>query len=272
MEFKPGLHQGESIDNLKLCEIFKCSSQGGMRKSNKNSTLVLISNRVKSIYEDRWEGKTLYYTGMGQTGDQSLMNYQNKTLLESNKNGVRVFLFEVFKEKQYIYQGEVKLVEKPYQEKQLDSNNELRNVWIFPIQLIDYNSPAAISEELLIQKQITKEKQIASLSDEELKQKATMVDKKCSSRETKTNQFERNPYVVEYVKRKAKGVCQLCSEKAPFNNKNGSPYLEVHHIIWLSQGGDDSIENAAALCPNCHKKMHILNLKRDIEVLVAKNS
>jgi len=50
-------------------------------------------------------------------------------------------------------------------------------------------------------------------------------------------------------------------------NLNNEPYLEVHHIIWLSKGGDDDIDNTVALCPNCHKKMHILNLDKDIEYL-----
>ena len=35
--------------------------------------------------------------------------------------------------------------------------------------------------------------------------------------------------------------------------------METHHIEWLSKGGSDTIDNTVALCPNCHKKMHILN-------------
>lgn len=35
-----------------------------------------------------------------------------------------------------------------------------------------------------------------------------------------------------------------------------SPYLEVHHIIFLAQGGDDTVDNAEALCPNCHRRKH----------------
>ncbi|MBS5788180.1 MAG: HNH endonuclease [Clostridioides difficile] len=50
-------------------------------------------------------------------------------------------------------------------------------------------------------------------------------------------------------------------------NLNNEPYLEVHNIIWLSNGGNDDIDNTVALCPNCHKKMHILNLDKDIEHL-----
>lgn len=52
---------------------------------------------------------------------------------------------------------------------------------------------------------------------------------------------------------------------APFQNKDGEPYLETHHIICLSHGGPDTIDNTVALCPNCHRKMHVLNLEEDQE-------
>lgn len=43
---------------------------------------------------------------MGQTGDQSFYFMQNKTLFESNDNGVQIHLFEVFKDKEYTYTGD----------------------------------------------------------------------------------------------------------------------------------------------------------------------
>lgn len=92
-------------------------------------------------------------------------------------------------------------------------------------------------------------------------------DKKPKKKKVSTTGYERNPYVVEYAKRRASGKCQLCLEKAPFNNVIGKPYLEAHHIIWLSKGGSDSISNTVALCPNCHRKMHILNEKQDVSRL-----
>ena len=42
-------------------------------------------------------------------------------------------------------------------------------------------------------------------------------------------------------------------------NIDGTHYLEVHHIDQLAKGGADTVENAVALCPNCHRKMHSLN-------------
>jgi predicted HNH restriction endonuclease len=71
------------------------------------------------------------------------------------------------------------------------------------------------------------------------------------------NVFIRNPDVVSEVLFRAKGMCEGCRSPAPFNrSSDGSPYLEVHHRVHLSQGGSDTVENALALCPNCHRQRH----------------
>jgi 5-methylcytosine-specific restriction protein A len=120
MTFDPGLKAGETIGNDRLCEIFKCSPQGGMRRSLRTNTLVVVSNHVRSIYHDRWVGDIFHYTGMGTKGDQSRSQGQNKTLDQSASNGVSVHLFEVDREGEYIYQGPVRLADEPYQEEQPD--------------------------------------------------------------------------------------------------------------------------------------------------------
>lgn len=69
--------------------------------------------------------------------------------------------------------------------------------------------------------------------------------------------YNRNKDVVDAVLYRAKGKCEGCRNNAPFRRRaNGSPYLEVHHKIPLSEDGDDTTENAVALCPNCHRKQH----------------
>jgi predicted HNH restriction endonuclease len=69
--------------------------------------------------------------------------------------------------------------------------------------------------------------------------------------------FVRNPDVVAEVLNRANGVCEACKAPAPFRRAvDGTPYLEVHHIKWLADGGEDSVANAIALCPNCHRQKH----------------
>ncbi len=83
-------------------------------------------------------------------------------------------------------------------------------------------------------------------------------------------QYIRDGYVSEEAKKRAGGICQLCGNKAPFNRADGEPYLETHHIVWLSNGGADSPENTVALCPNCHRKMHIVADPEDVKILQSK--
>ena len=69
--------------------------------------------------------------------------------------------------------------------------------------------------------------------------------------------YARNPDVIVEVLDRADGSCEACFKAAPFaRRRNGKPYLEVHHKIPLSLGGEDTVENALALCPNCHRQEH----------------
>jgi predicted HNH restriction endonuclease len=69
--------------------------------------------------------------------------------------------------------------------------------------------------------------------------------------------FKRNPDVVADVLQRADGFCENCGNEAPFKRvKDGTPYLEVHHKVILSDGGEDTTANAVAVCPNCHRKFH----------------
>lgn len=69
--------------------------------------------------------------------------------------------------------------------------------------------------------------------------------------------YARNPDVVAEVLVRANGVCEVCRKPAPFRRaKDGRPYLEVHHKIQLAAKGEDTVENAIAVCPNCHRHAH----------------
>lgn len=69
--------------------------------------------------------------------------------------------------------------------------------------------------------------------------------------------YERNADVVAEVLLRAHGNCERCKSKAPFLRKtDDTPYLEVHHVIPLAENGEDSVDNAIALCPNCHRYSH----------------
>ena len=266
------LKPGDTLNNKELQSHFKCSPQGGMRRSHKTNSLVLVSDHTKSMYEDKWVEDVFHYTGMGLTGNQSLTFHQNKTLDESKKNGINLHLFEVFEEGKYVYISEVELAGKPFLDKQPDKNDTIRDVYIFPLKIKGANHPPLLKKEILEKKEELVRKKAHKLSLDELELRATYSQKESSKREVISSVYERNQIVSEYAKRKAKGICQLCNQPAPFNNLEGEPHLETHHIIPLANEGTDFIENVAALCPNCHRKMHILNLPADVAILKNKVS
>jgi len=95
------------------------------------------------------------------------------------------------------------------------------------------------------------------LSSEQRLKRLQNINNKPESVVVTSTTFKRNPDVVAEVLFQSKGTCGSCLKDAPFNRKSDdTPYLEVHHKVPLSQGGDDIVENAIALCPNCHRKQH----------------
>ena len=268
MSFNPELELGSTIDNDRLCSTFQCSPQGGMRRSRETNSLVIVSNHVESIYEDRWDdADALHYTGMGRKGDQSLSFAQNRTLAESKDNGVAVFLFEVFEPKIYTFRGRVELADKPYKETQPDEDGNERIVWMFPLRVLQNSGPLLVPDQDHRANQDRKAKKARRLSDDELKMKAQHAPRRAGRQRSETQQFVRDPHVAEFAKRRSSGRCQLCKSPAPFVDKSGTPYLETHHIVWLSRGGQDSIDNTVALCANCHRRMHVLDSPDDIKLL-----
>ena len=251
MGFNPGINIGDHLTNNELCQLFKCGNMGGMRRSKKTDTLVIISDHTKNFYHDEWKDGVLHYTGMGKNGDQVLEGNQNGTLYHSDTNGVNVHLFEVVEKSVYTYKGIVKLAAQPYQATQETFDGEMRSVWIFPVK------PVLDIEEWAIE---VMEKEAVTLSNTELYKRVKAV--KCESRKPRTVEtkvYDRDPYLKELVKRIAEGKCQYCGETAPFIDKNGEPYLEEHHVTWLARGGSDTIDNVVAVCPNCHTKAHVLD-------------
>ena len=65
--------------------------------------------------------------------------------------------------------------------------------------------------------------------------------------------------IKSYVLHRDNYTCQHCKGKSKDNR------LEVHHIIYRSNGGSDNQENLTTLCKSCHDKVHNneieLNLK-----------
>lgn len=69
-------------------------------------------------------------------------------------------------------------------------------------------------------------------------------------------QYSRDFAVKAWVLKRANGRCECCNKDAPFSRADGQPYLEVHHVRQMADKGADTISNAVALCPSCHREIH----------------
>ena len=131
--------------------------------------------------------------------------------------------------------------------------------YVYPLPLID----KTVDKEKLhedLEKSLSK-----SLKDDDelIKKRLENAPRIPEKVQTTSNEFRRNPDVIAAVLKRSLGKCELCGSDAPFlKASDGTPYLEVHHWITLSDAGEDTVDNAGALCPNCHKHAHF-GQKRD---------
>jgi 5-methylcytosine-specific restriction protein A len=203
---------------------------------------------------------------MGKTGPQTLTG-QNKRLADQPKTGVAVHLFEVFTENEYVYGGQVTLSGSIQEEVEPYERGNPRTVLIFPLTLINGNEPPKPTSTEIERLSRERQRILGTRSADELRRLALLGGKqRPGSRTANSTQYERNQAVVEYTRKAAEGHCDLCRQPAPFSTRSG-PYLECHHLHPLAEDGSDTIDNAVALCPNCHRKMHLLNRAADLDAL-----
>ncbi len=55
-----------------------------------------------------------------------------------------------------------------------------------------------------------------------------------------------------------------------FSSRKAAPILEFHHARPSAEDGPDTIGNAVALCPNCHRQMHVLKRAASKQALIAR--
>lgn len=96
-----------------------------------------------------------------------------------------------------------------------------------------------------------------ALSLAELRRRAMQkTSPRVTRQERRANIYARSYAIKAYALKRAQGVCEGCGETAPFKKPSGEPFLEVHHIDRLADGGPDAPDAVVALCPNCHRRAH----------------
>lgn len=86
-----------------------------------------------------------------------------------------------------------------------------------------------------------------------------------------TKRHDRIPTVSAITKLRADFKCEIqgCNYE-PFVGLYDLPYVEVHHISRLADGGEDTLKNTACLCPNHHKEIHFGENKEKLREILQK--
>lgn len=274
--FNPGIAIGDVLTEKQVHDTFECQTTLGIRMSKKNNLFVIMSGSARNkVYADRWQADILLYNGTDINSDSSA----SQTLKRGNGNNNAalaetwglppelrpdIFLFIKIGTNRCRYMGPVEPCLKPYIAPRHDDPE--RNVWIFPLKVNLSENEAAYDKEIASAQKLGTKELCRQLLEESKRAHGT----KAKTAPSANPRFTRNCKVAAIAKELAGGRCDLCGSEAPFLTKDGLPYLEEHHVEWLSQGGADSVGNVVALCPNCHRKMHALNQPTDVKRLKEK--
>jgi 5-methylcytosine-specific restriction protein A len=227
--------------------------QGGISTPSAHPVVLLFTGDAgfEYGYEDKFHTDgTFWYTGEGQVGDMEMLR-GNSAIRDHIQNGKRLHLFEYVKKAYVSYVGEARYVDHHIASRP-DREDSIRDVIVFHLEMLPtgYNGEA----DSVPNKQ-TKLSRILSLAELRALAKNT-APAKATAKQTTQTVLIRSEAVRLYALKRAEGICEGCEQPAPFEGKNG-PFLEVHHLHRLSDGGPDEPENVAAICPNCHRRAHV---------------
>lgn len=242
---------GKEIRRRGIHEMYGGQQQGGMSTPSLHSIILLFTGEGGGQYgyEDKFNADGVYwYTGEGQTGDMQLVR-ANKALDEHKRSGKRVFLFEQVRKATVRFLSEVECVGHHY-EPRPDRNGAMRKAIVFHLVFL----PASDGQEQVEMRQNPNTGDVGKL--------ASLRRRAIESQSTTLSVVERLAIVRRraeavrlYALERAKGTCEGCEKPAPFETRTG-PFLEVHHVFRVADGGPDHPSCVTALCPNCHREVH----------------
>ncbi len=244
---------GKIYRRSELHDEFGGSRQSGISPSARYRIIFLFSGTsgAQFGYKDEWKNGVFHYTGEGQVGDMEYLR-GNLAIKDHLPNEKELHVFEQQEKAMVKYIGQMVCM-STYFKQGLDKNGKNRRVIIFELmplsEIVEYE-PTNGKEKNTIAN-------LENLSLAELRKKAQFHSVSSSTAVERKSQFWKASQAIKlYAKKRAKGVCEGCGNPAPFVKVDDSPYLEVHHINRLSDGGPDDPSWVAAICPNCHRRSH----------------
>lgn len=241
------LKVGDVIRRRKLHEYFGGQQQGGISTPANHPVILAFtgSSGGQHGYNDGWSNGVFCYFGEGQTGPMQFRG-GNRALRDHAKDSKDVLLFEMAAKAHVRFAGFF-AVASWEQRTAPDKNGSMREAIVFHL--------AAIGAEI----ETGQSAAPANTSLAELRERALISGSsapRASVSAAARSAVLRSDAVVEYAEARAAGVCECCNALAPFVRPSGRPYLEVHHLKRLTDGGPDLPDAVAAICPTCHRRVH----------------
>jgi 5-methylcytosine-specific restriction protein A len=203
---------------------------------------------VQQFYQDGFDDDGIYwYSGEGTRGDMQ-WTAANRAIRDHVADGRDLLLFERVQRKHGLWRfAHVVSYFDHKVENRPDIEGKPRDAIIFGLLPISETAVAAAIET-------------APAVPKELGELRQLIGSKPAATTTVKQRVEevylRSAVVAEYARVRAAGVCEACNSPAPFVTAAGKPFLEVHHIDRLADGGPDLPDRVAAICPNCHRRCH----------------
>jgi 5-methylcytosine-specific restriction enzyme A len=232
------------------------SHQSGISSCSQYPFIFLFSAPTgeRHGYVDEFHDGLFWYTGAGQSGD---MTFERGNLAIKNhiENQKHLLLFEMERKGYYRYMGEAVYVGH-HSEMRLDSNDQWRSAIIFELALSSLPAQVQPQKQTKISRHAV-DKLLVTAPLQKLRTLALNgASEQLPAKNISTTTYVRSEAIRRYALARANGVCELCDNPAPFMTSKGKPYLEVHHVSRIADGGPDHPDKVAALCPNCHRKAH----------------
>ena len=234
-----------------LNERFGGNTMSGIVPSTTEPVVLLFHTKepTQQFYGDEFDNNGVYwYSGKGAHGDMP-WNHENVAIRDHESNGNDLLFFERIQRKDGLWRFAhimhcvvIKIERRP------DRNGIERNAILFGLVPIESSGD---SEHSVIQ---------GSTGGNLYDLRAALVlasgETEVTIQEKVSKVYKRSTLVTEYALLRANGRCEACTMAAPFTTKAGLPYLEVHHLYRLADGGPDRFDRVAAICPNCHRRCH----------------
>lgn len=243
---------GQIIRRRDLHSTYGGQEQGGISTPANHPYIMLFTGQsgLSHGYEDGWtESGIFLYSGEGQLGDMSFIR-GNRALRDHLQDGKDIHLFEYVDRGLVRYVGQM-IVTGCQERTGVDTAGRQRHTIVFELV------PAEDASRYIADSANDMHSSLDNLSEHELRLiTESAVTYKMTPAERRETSRKRSQALRAYVLRRANGTCEACGSQAPFVTPKGIPYLELHYLRRPSDVGPEEPAWVAALCPNCHRRVH----------------